>query len=53
MGRACSTNGKARRKEITKIPINKDNIKMDVREIGLGIMDCIDLIRDRDRGWLL
>jgi hypothetical protein len=25
-----------------------DNITMDLREIGLGAMDCIDLDQDRD-----
>jgi hypothetical protein len=27
----------------------EDNIKIDVREIGWGDMDCIDLARDRDQ----
>jgi hypothetical protein len=26
-----------------------DNIKMDLREIGLGSMDWIDLAQDRER----
>jgi hypothetical protein len=26
-----------------------DNIKMDMREIGLGVMDWIDLAQDRDQ----
>jgi hypothetical protein len=26
-----------------------DNIKMDLREIGWGGMDCIDLAEDRDQ----
>jgi hypothetical protein len=26
-----------------------DNIKIDIREIGLGGMDCIDLSQDRDQ----
>jgi hypothetical protein len=26
-----------------------DNIKMDLREIGLGGMNCIDLSQDRER----
>jgi hypothetical protein len=27
-----------------------DNIKMDLREVGLGGMDWIDLAQDRDQG---
>jgi hypothetical protein len=27
----------------------EDNIKMDVREIGWGVMDWIDLAQDRDQ----
>jgi hypothetical protein len=27
----------------------EDTIKMDLREIGLGGMDCIDLAQDRDQ----
>jgi hypothetical protein len=27
----------------------KDNIKMDLQEVGWRGMDCIDLARDRDR----
>jgi hypothetical protein len=27
----------------------EDNIRMDVREIGWGGMDCIDLAQDRDQ----
>jgi hypothetical protein len=26
-----------------------DNIKMDLRDIGWDVMDCIDLARDRDQ----
>jgi hypothetical protein len=28
-----------------------DNIKLDLREIGLGDVDWIDLAQDRDRWW--
>jgi hypothetical protein len=61
MGRACSTNGKNRNayrilvgKPEGKRPLRrprrrwKDNIKMDLREIGWGGVDWIDLARDRD-----
>jgi hypothetical protein len=27
----------------------EDNIKMDLREIGFGDVDCINLVQDRDR----
>jgi hypothetical protein len=30
-----------------------DNIKMDLRELGLGGMDWVDLAQDRDRWWAL
>jgi hypothetical protein len=30
-----------------------DNIKMDLREIGWGGMDWIDLVQDRDQWWAL
>jgi hypothetical protein len=31
----------------------EDNIEMDLREIGSGGMDCIDLAQDRDQWWAL
>jgi hypothetical protein len=43
--------GKARKKE----PLGRlrrrwvDNIKMDLREIGWGVMDGIELAQDRDQ----
>jgi len=29
----------------------EDNIKMDVQELGCGVMDWIELAQDRDRLW--
>jgi hypothetical protein len=62
MGRACSTNGAKRNayrmlvgKPESKRPLRRprsrwvDNIKMDLRETGLGGMDWIDLAQDRDQ----
>jgi hypothetical protein len=62
MGRACSTNGEKRNacrisvgKPEGKSPLRRpkrrweDNIKMDLREIGLGGIDRIDLAQDRDQ----
>jgi hypothetical protein len=62
MGRACSTNGEKRNafrilvgKPEGKRPLEinrcrwEDNISMDLREIGWGGMDWIDLAQDRDQ----
>jgi hypothetical protein len=62
MGRACSANGAKRNayriwvgKPEEKRPLGrprrrwKDNIKMDLREIGCGGMDWIDVTQDRDQ----
>jgi hypothetical protein len=62
MGRACSTNGakrnayrifvgKPERKRLLGRPERKweNNIKMDLRETGLGIIDWIYLAQNRDQ----
>jgi hypothetical protein len=62
MGRVCSTHGAKRNacrflvgKVEGKRPLEKhrcrigDNIKMDLRDIGWGGMDWIDLAQDRDQ----
>jgi hypothetical protein len=62
MGRACSTNGEKRNayrilvgKPEGKRPLGRsrrrweDNIIIDLREIGRGGMDWIDLDQDRDQ----
>jgi hypothetical protein len=61
MGMACSTNGENKNayrilvgKPEGKRPLGRprrrceDNIKMDLRELGWGGMDWIELARDRD-----
>jgi hypothetical protein len=60
MGRACSMHGKdfggkVRKKKPLGIPRLRwgDNIKMDLREIGWGGMDWIDLAQDRDQWGVL
>jgi hypothetical protein len=61
MGGACSTNGEKRNgysilvgKPEGKRPLGRprcrwEHIKMDLREIGWGGMDWIDLAQDRDQ----
>jgi hypothetical protein len=62
MGRACSTNGEKRDayrilvgKPEGKRPLGRErrrwvnNIKMDLREIGWGGMDWIDLAQDKNQ----
>jgi hypothetical protein len=31
----------------------EDNIKIDLQEVGCGVMDWIDLAQDRNRWWAL
>jgi hypothetical protein len=62
MGRECSTNEKKRNAYMILVgkpggnrPLGRprrrreDNIRMDLREIGWGGMDGIDLAQDRDQ----
>jgi hypothetical protein len=65
MGRACSTNEKRNAYILLagmpegKRPLGRprhrwvDNIKMDLREIRWGGMNCSGLTQDRDSGGLL
>jgi hypothetical protein len=62
MGSACSMNGAKRNAHVTLVgkpegnrplgrPVHEqvDNIKMDLREIGYGGMDWLDLAQDRNQ----
>jgi hypothetical protein len=62
MGRECSSNGQKRKEYRTLLekpegerPLGRprrrwvDNVKMDLREIGWGSMDWIDLAQDKDQ----
>jgi hypothetical protein len=62
MGRSCSTNGDKRKacrillgRPERKRPLGRprrsweDNIRMDFRDIGWGIIDWIDLVQDRNQ----
>jgi hypothetical protein len=63
MGRACSIPSTGSKRKVYRVSVGKpegktplerpgrrleDNIKMDLREIGRGGMDWIDLVEDRD-----
>jgi hypothetical protein len=53
MGRACNTsgeklNGKGKRSLLRPRPRLVNNITMDLRCVGWGGMDCIDLAEVRD-----
>jgi hypothetical protein len=57
MGKICSTNGEKRNayRILVGNPEGRprrrcvDNIKMNLREIGWGDMDWVDLVQDRDQ----
>jgi hypothetical protein len=66
MGRTCGTYGERRGvyralvgkpegRRLLERPRRRweDNIKMDLREVGWGRMDWINLAQDRDRWWAL
>jgi hypothetical protein len=66
MGRECSTHGENRNayrifmvEPEGKRPLGrprrrwKDNIVMDLREIGWGAMDSTYLVQDRDQWWVI
>jgi hypothetical protein len=56
LGRACSTNGKKRvaYRTLVRKPLGRprrrwiDNVKIDLRGIGWGGVDWIDLAQDRE-----
>jgi hypothetical protein len=64
MGRACNAYGERRvwvlvGKPEGKRPLGRpkrrwdDNIKMDLQEVGCGIVDWIELDQNRERWWAL
>jgi hypothetical protein len=53
MGGACSADGGGERR-VGKRPLGRprrrrEDIRMDLQEVGCGAMDRIGLVRDRDR----
>jgi hypothetical protein len=55
LGGACSAYGGKEGKPEGKVPLGRpksrweDNIKMDLHEVGCGVMDWMELAEDRDR----